>query len=151
MNRQDGSRSSSSVPSASLYLAVGLGSALGGSLRWLTADLMLIWLGPGLPWGTLLANVTGSFLMGFYAALAGPGGRLRAGPIQRHLVMTGILGGYTSFSIFSLETIQLLEAGHLPLAGLNLGVSLLGWLGAVGIGFALATRLNRPRPARAPS
>ncbi|MCA1788372.1 MAG: CrcB family protein, partial [Thioalkalivibrio sp.] len=88
-----------------LYLAAGLGSMIGGSARWLASDLMLVGLGPGFPWGTLFVNVSGSFLIGFYAALAGPGGRFVAGPAQRHFLMTGVFGGYTTFSIFSLEAI----------------------------------------------
>lgn len=129
--------------SAPLYLAVALGSALGGTLRWGVSALMLVETGPGFPWGTLLANVSGSFLIGVYAALSGPGGRFRASPVQRHFVMTGFLGGYTTFSIFSLETIRLLEIGRFDAAGLNLGVSVFGWLVAVWLGFVLGQRLNR--------
>jgi fluoride exporter len=130
---------------ARLYLAVGLGSMIGGTGRWLASDMIHGWLGSGFPWGTLFVNVTGSFLIGFYAALAGPDGRLFAGPIQRQFVMTGICGGYTTFSIFSLESIRLLGAGRFDLGGLYVGVSVIGWLVTVWAGFALATRINRLR------
>ncbi|TVP79387.1 CrcB family protein [Thioalkalivibrio sp.] len=123
-----------------LYLAVGLGSMIGGSARWLVSDLMLVGLGSGFPWGTLLVNVSGSFLIGFYAAFAGPGGRILAGPVQRHFIMTGVFGGYTTFSIFSLETIQLAEAGQFAAAGFNLTLSLITWVVAVWAGFILGRR-----------
>jgi fluoride exporter len=126
-----------------LYLAVGLGSAIGGSARWLASDMMHEWLGVGFPWGTLFVNVTGSFVIGGYAALAGPDGRLFPGPRQRHFVMTGICGGYTTFSIFSLETLRFVQAGRIEMAGLTVAVSALAWLVAVWLGYALATRINR--------
>jgi fluoride exporter len=139
------SRRLAGFPQASLYLAVGLGSAIGGTARWLISAGMQDWLGSGMPWGTLFVNITGSLLIGFYAALAAPGGRLFPGPRQRHFVMTGICGGYTTFSIFSLETMRFAEAGRLALASLHAGVSLAGWLVAVWIGYALAMRINRLR------
>ncbi len=115
---------------------------IGGSARWLISDLMLVGLGSGFPWGTLLVNVSGSFLIGFYAALAGPGGRILAGPVQRHFFMTGVFGGYTTFSIFSLETIRLVEAGQFAAAGFNLTLSLIAWVMAVWAGFALGRRIT---------
>jgi CrcB protein len=126
-----------------LYAAVGAGSVIGGTARWLISELLLLCCPAGLPWGTLFVNVTGSLLIGFYAALTGPDGRVFAGPVQRQFVMTGICGGYTTFSIFSLETVRLIEAGALAMAGLNVAVSLVLWLVAAWIGFAAATWLNR--------
>lgn len=130
---------------ATLYAAVVLGSALGGTARWLAGDVLHDWAGAGFPWGTLFVNATGSFLIGAYAALAGPDGRLLASPRQRQFVMTGICGGYTTFSIFSLETVRLFEAGRHALAGLNVAVSVVLWLGSVWAGWTLATRMNRLR------
>lgn len=130
---------------AHLYLAVGLGSVIGGTGRWLGSELLERWLGGGFPWGTLFVNVTGSILIGFYATLSGPDGRLFAGPRQRQFVMAGICGGYTTFSVFSLETIRLLQTGAVDTAGLALGVSVIGWLAAVWVGHALAARINRLR------
>lgn len=130
---------------ASLYLAVGLGSAVGGTARWLISAGLQDLPAGGFPWGTLFVNVTGSLLIGFYAALAGPDGRLFPGPRHRQFVMTGLCGGYTTFSIFSLETLQLAGAGRAGLASLYVGVALAGWLVAVWIGYALAMRINRLR------
>jgi CrcB protein len=91
----------------------------------------------------LFVNITGSLVIGFYAALTGPDGRLFVGARQRQFVMTGICGGYTTFSAFSLETFRLLEAGNLPVAGLNVSISVVTWLLAVWLGHSLATQLNR--------
>lgn len=73
-----------------VYLLVGLGSALGGTLRW---QLALALGGGDWPWATLLANIGGSLVIGLYAALAGPGGRLRAGPLQQQFVLAGLALG----------------------------------------------------------
>lgn len=129
---------------AALYAAVALGSMLGGVLRWLAGVVVHDGFGAvGFPWATLFVNVTGSFAIGFYAALTGPDGRALAGPRQRQFVMTGVCGGYTTFSIFSLETLRLMQSGDLRAAGLNVGISVVVWLAAVWFGYALATRLNR--------
>ena len=87
--------------------------------------------------------MTGSFLIGFYAALTGPDGRLFVSPRQRQFVMVGICGGYTTFSAFSLETLRLAQSGNIQGAFFNLFVSVVGWLTAVWLGHALAARLNR--------
>ena len=130
---------------AAAYGAVALGSTIGGCARALVSIALAQPPGAGFPWATLVVNVTGSFVIGFYATLTEPGGRRFAGAAERRLVMTGICGGYTTFSLFSLETLQLLQAGRFAAAGLNLGVSLIAWLGAVWLGHALALRLNRLR------
>ena len=131
--------------SATLYAAVGTGSVIGGVLRYLASLLIHDQLGAALPWGTLFVNVTGSFAIGFYAALTGPDGRLMAGPRARQFVMAGICGGYTTFSVFSLETFRLAQAGDWRAAAINIGLSVITWLLAVWLGHALATRLNRLR------
>jgi CrcB protein len=128
-----------------LYLAVALGSALGGLARCLVSDL---WQGaPGMtfPWGTLFANVSGSLLIGAYAALIAPGGRWSHGLRTRLFVMTGVCGGYTTFSIFSLEAIMFLQLGRYALAGIYVGASLALWLAAAWAGFRL---LAPATPAR---
>ena len=128
---------------AKLYLAVSAGAVIGSVLRALASMAALAWLGPGFPWGTLFVNVVGSFVIGFYATLTGPGGRVFAGSRQRQFVTTGICGGFTTFSAFSLETFVLLQQGNWPMAGLNIGVSVAAWLASVWLGHMLATRLNR--------
>ena len=125
------------------YVSVALGSIVGGVARYLVSVLFLSQLGSGFPWGTLFVNVTGSFIIGFYAALTGPDGRLFVSPRQRQFVMVGICGGYTTFSAFSLETLRLVQSGDIQAASLNLFVSVVSWLTAVWLGHALAARLNR--------
>ncbi|TVR81657.1 MAG: chromosome condensation protein CrcB [Rhodospirillales bacterium] len=125
-----------------LYAMVALGSLLGGSLRFVTSEAMLAAFGPGFPWGTLVVNVLGSFLIGLYATLTAPGGRLPPRPALQHLVMTGFCGGFTTFSIFSLEALLLFQGGALPQAALHVGGSVVVWLAAVWAGHAVATGLN---------
>lgn len=127
----------------SLYVAVGLGSAIGGLARWWLSDMLQAPPGAGFPWGTLWVNVSGSLLIGSYAALIAPGGRRSHSLRLRLFVMTGLCGGYTTFSMFSLETITLLQLGHYGLAGAYVGASLLLWLGAVWAGYTLASARRR--------
>ncbi len=126
-----------------LYLAVAAGAAIGGTARAALSLAALGLAGPGFPWGTLLANVGGSFLIGLFAALTGPGGRLAASPRTREFVMTGFCGGFTTFSMFSLETVSLAAAGAYGTAVLNVAVSLAAWLAAVWAGHAVAVSLKR--------
>lgn len=126
-----------------LYAAIALGSAIGGVLRALVSLAALASLGPGFPWGTLIVNVVGSFVIGFFATLSGPGGRIFPDTQTRQFVMTGICGGFTTFSMFSLETLTLAQTGRWTLAGANVAVSIIAWLAAVVLGHRLATRLNR--------
>jgi fluoride exporter len=125
------------------YTLVALGSMIGGVLRAVASGLLHTQADAGFPWGTLFVNVTGSFLIGFYATLSLPQGRLPNSAGKRQFVMTGICGGYTTFSVFSLETLQLAEAGAFVSAGLNVGLSIAGALAAVWIGHMLASVLNR--------
>ncbi|WP_342634656.1 CrcB family protein [Borborobacter arsenicus] len=126
-----------------LYAAVSVGSILGSVLRALASLAALGWFGPGFPWGTLFVNIVGSFVIGFYATITGPDGRIFAGMYQRQFVMTGICGGFTTFSIFSLEAFQAFHAGEFALAGLYVGISIITWLASVWLGHSLASRLNR--------
>lgn len=130
---------------ATLYAAVALGTVIGGVLRAIASLVFVGSAGSGFPWATLFVNVTGSFVIGLYATLTGPEGRLFPGPKQRQFVMTGICGGYTTFSVFSLETLRLLDAGDLPAAGVNVGVSVFAWLTAVWAGHTIAAAFNRPK------
>lgn len=126
-----------------LYLAVALGTAIGGVARALVSLAAIELAGPGLPWGTLAANLVGSFIIGFYATLSAPDGRLFVGARQRHFVMTGICGGFTTFSVFSLETLRFAVEGLYWMAAVYVGLSLVIWLAAAWLGHALATRINK--------
>lgn len=145
--RRRRSRWQTAGSTATLYAAVALGTVIGGVLRAIASLAIHGPAEPGFPWGTLFVNVTGSFAVGLYATLTGPDGRWFAGPKQRQFVMTGICGGYTTFSVFSLETFRLMQAGNLPAAGLNVGLSVVAWLAAVWAGHTVATRLNRLKGA----
>lgn len=124
-------------------LAVALGAALGGMCRaWVSAALAdAAGLGPLL--GTLAVNSGGSFLIGLIAVLCGPGGRSPLRADAWHFAATGFCGGFTTFSLFSLETMSLATRGAMHLAAANVGLSLVAWLGAVWCGAALAGRINR--------
>src|SRR5260370_16385146 len=105
------------------YLSVGLGSALGGAARY-GCGLLAAALWPvGFPWMTILINIVGSLVIGLFATLAGPDGRLLVGTLGRQFVMVGLCGGYTTFSAFSLETFDLLRAGRALPAPPNLAPS----------------------------
>jgi fluoride exporter len=136
-----GTAATSTWTHAILYGYIAAGSVIGGVARYLLS--VIIQSGSGFPWATLFVNVTGSFIIGFYSTLSGPDGRLFASARQRQFVMTGFCGGYTTFSTFSLETFRLLEGGMVQTAFLNIAVSVVTWLLAVWLGYALASRLNR--------
>lgn len=127
----------------SLYFSVIAGGILGSLLRWVVALLWPVADG-GLPWPTLFANVTGCLIIGFYAALTGPDGRLFVDPRTRQFVMTGICGGYTTFSGFTVEMLRFVQSGDVREASIYLGVSVVSWLLAVWLGDTAARRfMNR--------
>lgn len=125
------------------YLFIGLGSALGGISRYWLSGFLAQRFGESFPVGTLVVNVTGSFLIGFFATLTGPDGRLLVGPTARNFFMAGICGGYTTFSSFSLQTLNLARDGEWLYAGLNAVLSLALCLVAVWLGHVLAQTFNR--------
>jgi CrcB protein len=130
-----------------LYAFVALGGAVGAVLRWAMSAGVMALTGGGFPWGTLMVNVIGSAAIGLFARLAAPDGRLLVGPHSRQMVMSGFLGGFTTFSVFSLETLLQLQRGAWFEAGLYVAASLATWLGAVWLGDALGARLNRLKGA----
>ncbi len=125
----------------SLYAAIVAGGIVGSLMRWLVA-LVLPSVAGGFPWPTLFANVTGCVLIGFYSALTGPDGRLFVDPRTRQFVLTGICGGYTTFSGFSIEMLRFLQASDSLQAAVYLAVSVTSWLAAVWLGDIVARRLN---------
>ena len=117
---------------SSLWIA--LGGALGSVMRFWLAELVGRFVESPFPWATVITNITGSFVIGFYATLTGPEGRLLATPVARQFVMVGICGGYTTFSAFSLQTLSLAQDGDWLRAGANIGVSVVLCLAAVWLG-----------------
>jgi CrcB protein len=125
------------------YLWVGFGSALGGAGRYWISGLVADRFGHTFPWGTIVVNVTGSFVIGALAALARPEGRFYIGVHAQEFLMLGLLGGYTTFSSFSLQTLNLVHEGQwLPAAG-NVLLSLALCLFAVWLGYTAGQVLNR--------
>ena len=106
---------------------VALGGALGASARYLTGVATMRLIGPGFPWGTLAVNIAGSFLMGVLVVVLAHKDATRLAP----LLMTGVLGGFTTFSAFSLDTITLIERGQTMLAGFYIAASVILSLGAI--------------------
>ena len=115
---------------------VALGGAIGASARYLTGAAMLRLLGPGFPWATLAVNVLGSVLMGVLVVALAHGGN-RFAP----LLMTGILGGFTTFSAFSLDAYALFERGQTGLAAAyvagSVGLSILGLIAGIMVARSL--------------
>jgi CrcB protein len=126
-----------------VVLAVALGSALGGVARYGLSGLVARSVGETFPWGTLVVNVLGSFLIGFVATLTGPDGRVLVSPVTRQFWMPGIFGGFTTFSAFSLQTLNLAQEGEWARAGAYMGLSLVLCLLAVWLGALVASALNR--------
>ena len=125
-----------------LYLLIALGGALGSVSRFALNGLISNQWGATFPWGTLVINVTGSFLIGFFFTLTEPGGRVFASSNTRQFFMTGICGGYTTFSSFSLQTLTLARGGEWLRAGGNVLGSVTLCLVAVWLGYGLATAIN---------
>ena len=118
------------------YLWIAVGSAIGGVGRYWCAEALARLSGGGFPWGTLFVNVGGSFVIGLFFALTGPAGRFYVPAIVREFVMFGLLGGFTTFSSFSLQTLVLARDGQWTLAGINAGSSLLLCLAGAWLGHA---------------
>ena len=113
-------------------LLVAVGGAVGSVLRYWVGLLVAGWLGTAFPWGTLLINIGGSFVIGWMASATPPE---TAG--LRLLVMVGFCGGFTTFSSFSLQTLELMQRGDWIGAWGNVLGSVLLCLGAVTAGWAL--------------
>ena len=124
------------------YLWIAIGSALGGMARYWCSGVAARLIGETFPWGTIIVNIVGSFIIGFFATLTGPDGRIFADTLTRQFVMIGILGGYTTFSSFSLQTLSLVQDGEWWLAGANIALSVVACLVAVWLGFVLAASIN---------
>ena len=124
------------------YFWITLGGALGTAARYWGSGFVARTFGETFPWGTLIVNVTGSLLIGFFATLTGPDGRMFVGTTARQFVMIGICGGYTTFSSFSLQTLNLMNDGEWLSAGGNILLSVALCLLAVWAGHMLASTLD---------
>ena len=127
---------------ALLYCWIALGSAIGGVARYWCSGVAARLVGETFPWGTIFVNVTGSLIIGFFATLTGPDGRIFAGSTARQFVMMGLLGGFTTFSSFSLQTLNLASDGEWLQAGGNIVGSVVLCLFAVWLGHVLALAIN---------
>lgn len=126
----------------SIYLLIAFGGALGSVARFALSGVVAHHFGETFPWGTLIVNVSGSFIIGFFSTLTEPEGRLLVGPDGRQFFMTGVLGGFTTFSSLSLQTLSLVRDGDWWRAGGNAVGSLVLCLLAVWLGHIAAVSLN---------
>ena len=125
------------------YLVVMAGGALGTGVRMALSNAIAARWGETFPVGTLVVNVTGCFVIGLFAALTGPDGMFLTSPLVRQGVMIGVLGGYTTFSAFGLQTFALITEGDWLRAGINAALSLVLCLLAVWAGHAVAAAFQR--------
>lgn len=124
------------------YFWIAIGSAIGGVSRYWLSGVVARLIGETFPWGTLVINVTGSFIIGFVATLTAPDGRVFIGSTARLGIMAGFCGGYTTFSSFSIQTLSLMNDGQWLQAGTNITASVALCLVAVWLGHVLALTLN---------
>jgi CrcB protein len=125
------------------YLLVAIGGALGSVSRFWLNGLISTRFGETFPWGTMLINITGSFIIGFFASLTGTEGRWLVSPAFRTFFMIGICGGYTTFSSFSLQTLNLANEGEWTRAGANILLSVVLCLAGVWLGWLLANNFSQ--------
>lgn len=131
-----------SAQAADAYFWVAIGGAVGSMARhWSTAAANVLF-GASFPWGTLLINIIGSFVIGFFFTITGPDGRFDAPLSARLFVMTGICGGYTTFSAFSLQTLTLFQDGAWLRGGGYVIASVVLCLIAVWVGSAAAAAFS---------
>jgi CrcB protein len=125
------------------YFLIAIGSALGGMGRYFVSGVVTTLTGGTFPYGTMLVNISGCLVIGFFATLTGPDGRWLVGTPARQFVMIGLCGGYTTFSSFSLETLYLARAGEWMSATANAAGSVVLCMLSVWLGFIAATAFNR--------
>jgi CrcB protein len=126
------------------YIWVSLGGAIGSAARFWISGVVAERFGQTFPYGTLVVNVTGSFVIGLLAALTMPEGRWLVSPSFRQFFMIGICGGYTTFSSFSLQTLALAQDGEWFRAAANSIASVVLCLVAVWSGYFAVTLMNKP-------
>ena len=124
-----------------IWLVLALGGALGTLSRY-GLSLLTLPISQGVPWGTILINILGSFLIGAFGTLTLSNGRLPLPEEARLFVMVGFCGGFTTFSSFSLQTLDLMRSGNVTRATVNVAVSVVLCVSAVALGHTLAAHLN---------
>ena len=125
------------------YLVIGFGGALGSIARFWFSGFVARHLGDSFPFGTLLVNISGSFIIGCFAGMTNVEGRFLVSATVRQFFMIGICGGYTTFSSFSLQTLDLMRAGEWLRASLNAGASVFLCLLAVWLGHGLGVLIGQ--------
>lgn len=120
------------------YLAVMAGGAAGVGIRMFISNWIANHFGQAFPWGTLIVNVSGCLVIGLFTGLTGPDGVVMTSPLARQVVAIGVLGGFTTYSSFSLQTINLLADGEVLYGLGNIFLTLLLCLAGTWIGLALA-------------
>lgn len=116
--------------------AIALGGAVGSLLRYWMSGVVSVWLGRGFPYGTLTVNIVGCFFMGLLSVISVE--RLEEGSVLRAGILIGLLGGFTTFSAFSMETFNLIQQGALAKAAANILSSLFVCIAATWVGVVLA-------------
>ena len=124
------------------YLWICLGSALGGGCRYWISGAIARRFGESFPTGTVFVNISGCFIIGLVAALTDPEGPHLVSPAVRQFVMVGVLGGYTTFSSFGLQTLTLMQDGEWLYAFANVLLSVILCLAAVWLGHSAGEYLN---------
>lgn len=127
---------------AAQFFTVALGGAVGAGLRFLVGLGVHQWLGRGFPWGTLAVNIIGSAIIGYLLVVLPE--HPTASPYPRLLLVTGVLGGFTTYSAFSVETLQLFHAGQAGKAAWNIAITMVCCLVAVWAGHGLGRWLHAP-------
>ncbi|MDR0534716.1 MAG: fluoride efflux transporter CrcB [Verrucomicrobiales bacterium] len=127
------------------YAVVMLGGGIGSVLRFALSNFIASRYGDSFPLGTLIVNISGCFAIGLVAALSDPDGRLFLSSTTRQFLMIGVMGGYTTFSSFSLQTLNLARDGEWVPAGMNILLSVVLCLIGVWLGNTLAQLLNNWR------
>ena len=122
-------------------LIVMLGGAFGTLARYLIG-VAAVPISQDLPWGTIIINIAGSFIIGFFGTMTVAHGRFPAPETVRLFVMVGICGGFTTFSSFSLQTLDLLRAGAPFRAGVNIVASVMLCVLATAVGHYIASQIN---------
>lgn len=125
------------------YAWIAVGGAIGTMGRYWINLIFTARFGEAMPWGTIFINISGSLIIGLFAALTETGGRLPVPPEIRNFMLVGLCGGYTTFSSFSLQTLTLIQTGEPGRALANVLISVTACIFAVWLGFTLPEAIGR--------